>query len=324
MIIQNLISLNYSIKYSKNLCFILISLLFGVVSCSNHNQNDIKYRNPNYIWFESDENTNGEWIELEKEGDDFLKNGSYKMFYLDGNIFESGHFDSNGDYDTAFYYDTKGLLTHYCVNTGESVITNIVQNKPFKAYATSGELLITGKPVLGKLTEIKFHNDLENFIKVWCIYKNSQVKINNSFQELTVIIKDLIDNPNADTTKAFNSADSINKVLIKHLNFQGVLLSVTTVNQSNLDVKAKVTNYIQFQNGFAKNKMRKIILRCKNGLSDDERVKSKKELELVSNKNYQMNEKLKGAIREALAPYFYQDYLFEFIDTATDQCLMDK
>ena len=298
-------------KYEK-IAWIIFLLIF-LSSCTSDSIDNEKYRNEHYIWFEEEGKSEGSWVAID-DNSEYLKNGNYTVFYNNGKIFETGHLNELGQYDTAFFYDINGINTHNCTRNYDKFQTHILKDGDFYAYSTNGQVIVSGISQEHKLKDIKWHGDLENFAHIFNIYSESRKVVNESNALFTKYLK-YIDQQDTNDTNAIGIMDSSNNSAISQLIMQEILLRLHSVGENDRIFKSAVSQYIKLHKETKTVLFREIIDYCRDGLSVDERKSSIESITLVENSYKAMNLVLESAMVEKLNPYRYQDYLYEFLDS---------
>ena len=139
--------------------FIIMVVVLGcIVSCDSNDINDSHKRNAHWAWWVDAKTGKGKWIPVTNQTT--VKNGSYTLFYYNGNVFEKGKVKDGKHVDTAFEYDYQGKLyanyfwkndSTYFLNDGpvqnfrsdgmkasEGIVTNHKDGDKWIAYYENG------------------------------------------------------------------------------------------------------------------------------------------------------------------------------------------
>jgi antitoxin component YwqK of YwqJK toxin-antitoxin module len=125
----------------KNYVFVFIAILmFG---CNAESENNTSKRNADWIWWIDEHTDKGEWI---KSGNQTtVKDGSYTMFYFNGNVYSKGKLRNGAQIDTIFGYDLDGKLDCYDVIVSkDQKLFYVINDGPFIKYFPDGKKAIDG------------------------------------------------------------------------------------------------------------------------------------------------------------------------------------
>lgn len=178
-------------KIIKTFSIILVSLF--LTSCSEDDLQEMKYRNPNFIWFVPEGDLLGQWIEIDytKESE-ILTSGHCTTFYENGNERSFYILDQRGIKDTTFYFDLDKNITHYSTGIEEQVQNYFYNEGKFKSFLADGSLAISGIVNDHDLIDYEWHGAMADFQvlisskkQVWADYLELGDNIFSAIQERT-------------------------------------------------------------------------------------------------------------------------------------------
>lgn len=295
-------------------------MIFTLLSCGKNDPTDSSYKNGEYIWFISDSSEEGEWIKLENESDNYLKNGSYKMYYSNGSIYEKGHFNEFGDYDTAWYYDTFSTITHYTVNENDDYYTRMLKDGIFSTFSTKGELTVTGKYINGEFSKIEMQGPLRNPAQLMCLYLGAKDIIDHNAKEIKRVLKNIINQESPTGSPYLTELDSINISNRKLLAMKKIRLPLVENSKATNTLKKSVQEYTSIWLSIMDNELPQLFLLSKDGITEKERVQAYKILNEVSKESSRANQQIKESMTLVFESYKYQDFLYNFLDLTFTDC----
>jgi hypothetical protein len=300
---------------------ICLSILFIFLGCGKNDPDDSSYKNSEYIWFISDSSEEGEWIKLDKDNDgEYLKNGSYEMYYSNGTIYEKGHFNELGDYDTAWYYDTSSTITHYTVNENDDYYTRMLKDGIFSTFSTKGELTVTGEYINGEFSKMEMQGPLRTPAQLMCIYLGAKDIVDHNAKEIKRVLKDIINQESPTGSFYLTELDSTNVSNRKLLAMKKIRLSLVESNKITKTLKKSVQEYTSMWLSNMDNELPQIFLLSKDGITEKERVQANEILNKLSKESSRVNQQIKESMNSVFEPYKYQDYLYDFLDLTFTDC----
>lgn len=119
-------------------CFILLVLL----SCDQSDEYDKSKRNQDWAWFENSDTGENSWIPVKNEST--VQNGYYKLFYFNGNVYETGRVAQGKHVDTSFFYDRGGKIYGYKVSGREQDGVFFYRNGFYRVFYSDGKIKSEG------------------------------------------------------------------------------------------------------------------------------------------------------------------------------------
>lgn len=299
-----------------------ISIVFLIQGCGKNDPNNSSYKNNDYIWFVADSEEEGEWIKLDKNNDgEYLKNGSYEMYYSNGNIFEKGHFNKFGDYDTAWYFDTVGIITHYTVNENDDYKTHFLTEGSFSAFSTKGELILTGINNSNKeFTDVEFHGPLQIPLNLLCIYFEAYETNVQNRNKIVPLMDQIINKKGVNLFSLYASMDSINKMNSKHLKFLKIQLAFTRHKSETREMKDDIANYLDISIKQMNDDYPELFALSTNGVTNEERTKANEILNTMEGEIKNATDQVMKRYKVIMERFKYQDYLYDLMDPYITDC----
>ena len=115
-------------------------LLF--VSCASNDISDKNKRNENWAWWVDEVTGKGMWIPLGNKST--VENGSYTLFYFNGNVYEKGKMKNKKNIDTTFFYDLTGKCFAYQLNLSDTDNVYYYKDGNCKIYFSNGAINCVG------------------------------------------------------------------------------------------------------------------------------------------------------------------------------------
>lgn len=118
----------------------LLLILVFIYSCNRADFNDADKRNENWAYW-IDASGKASWIPITDNSN--LENGSYTLFYKNGQIHQKGKLKNGKDVDTVSYYNLKGNLIRYDVLSSDT-LNYYVKNGNYISFFQNGTVYEKG------------------------------------------------------------------------------------------------------------------------------------------------------------------------------------
>lgn len=300
---------------------ILVIIIFVLQGCGKNDPNNSSYKNNDYIWFVADSEEEGEWIKLDNNNEgEHLKNGSYEMYYSNGDIYEKGHFNEHGDYDTAWYFDTSGIITHYTVNENDDYKTYILKEGNFSAFSTNGELIITGINDNNQFNNVEFHGPLQIPLKLLCVYFEAYETNLQNRNKIVPLMEQIINKRGVNISYLDARMDSINEMNKKHLELLKIQLAFTQNATKTREMKNDIIDFLDVTIKQMNDDYPKLFALSANGLTNEERTKANEILNTMEDVIKNATDQVMKRYKVIMEPFKYQDYLYDLMDPFITDC----
>ncbi|UTW60830.1 hypothetical protein KFE98_12425 [bacterium SCSIO 12741] len=260
-------------KLMKETCafsILAISIVCVLVSCSTDSKTQQEFRNPNYIWFVPNGESEGRWVEIDYTSNSpLLSSGHCTEFYSNGSERSKYNLNRHGNPDTIFYLNLESSVTHYSITNEDRLTSYFTRDGEFESYLNDGSVAMFGIVEDHNLIDYKWSGKMASFYELL----SAKTRVWRSFE---AFLKEIIS-----TAKERNQSgalyieesrtttlDSLRLNLIDSIMITSETLTKLKVEQGCEDLKHSTLQFINGTKSLSENECGEIIQKMKLEFTD--------------------------------------------------------